>query len=89
MSIEPIGAEEDLHGGAMRRPRGITVLAILAAIGGVLGLLAALALTLGIGRWDLLGALVVLVVSVAELAFAYSAWTQTPWALKPGPCGPR
>ncbi len=80
-----------MQGDARPRTRGTTALAIFAAIGGVIGLLAGLWLlgsALGNGSWPLatlLVALVVLVVSVAELAFAYSAWTQTGWALKPGP----
>lgn len=91
MTIGTVRKEKDMQGDAMSRTRGTTALAIFAAIGGVIGLLAGLWLVgvaLGNGSWPLvtlLVALVVLVVSVAELAFAYSAWTQTGWALKPGP----
>lgn len=77
-----------MHGSAVKRTRETTALAMLASIGGAIGLLAGLLLlssALGIGGWGLVVALVVLVVALAELAFAYSAWTRTPWALKPGP----
>lgn len=73
---------------AVKRPREASALAILAAIGGAMGILAGLVLlgaALGSGGWGLVVALVVLVVALAELAFAYSAWTQTPWALKSVP----
>jgi hypothetical protein len=79
---------------------GVTILAALAAIGGVLGLCASLAL---VGLGGLLGGLaaqagapagaaavlggftgifgiLILVLSVLELAFAYGAWTLKPWA---------
>ena len=70
------------------RPSGITQLAIMAAIAGVLGLLAGfllLAATLGDVGWATPAALVILVFSVAELAFAYGAWTQAAWAMGSGP----
>jgi len=71
------------------RPQGITILAILAAIGGVLGVLAGLALV-GIGGLAAAGTgflsgfiaifgLIVLAQSVLLLAFAYGAWTLKPW----------
>jgi hypothetical protein len=62
---------------------GVTILAVLAAIGGVLGLLASLpALSLGFSLGGLLGPLILLglVLSIAQLAFAYGAWTLQPWA---------
>lgn len=60
-----------------QRPLGITILAILAAVGGVLGLLAALTLLgFGLGIYGL----VILLLSVAYLAFAFGAWTLKPWA---------
>ncbi|HYL41547.1 MAG TPA: hypothetical protein VET90_09575, partial [Candidatus Binatus sp.] len=68
---------------------GVTVLAVVAAIGGVLSLLGALAL-LGIGAvfaaYYGLGALasifglLILALGVAELAIAYGFWTLKPWA---------
>jgi len=72
----------------MLRSRGITALAIVAATGGVLGILAGMWLPtakIGSGGRGLVVGLVVLVLSVIEFAFAYGAWTLTPWALKPGP----
>jgi len=74
------------------RPQGVTILAVLAAIGGVLGLLAGL-FALGIGGAvaaasgsGALGGLVSVlgIVAIAQgalaLAFAYGAWTLKPWA---------
>jgi hypothetical protein len=52
------------------RPQGITILAILAAISGVFGLLGGIAVV-GFG---------VLAIAVGSLAFAYGAWTLKPWA---------
>lgn len=66
-----------------RRPTGVTVLAVLAAIGGVIGLLGSLGMmglaSLGGGFLAILGVLL-LVLSVAYLAFAYGAWSLRPWA---------
>lgn len=75
----------------MQRPTGVTILAVLAAIGGVLGILAGLVLVglsssvsdLAIpglsGLVAILG-LLTIVISVGELAFAYGAWGLKPWA---------
>ena len=81
-----------MSGSAATRPTGITILAVLSAIGGVLGLLAGVAL-LGIGGLAAgatgnaaffgLGAfagIVTVAISIAQLAFAYGAWTLQPWA---------
>lgn len=83
----------------MQRPRVVTILAVLAAIGGVLGIFAGLGLIgLGavggalvgasgeaaagflIGAFAIIWGLVTLVISVADLAFAYGAWGLKPWA---------
>jgi hypothetical protein len=71
------------------RPMGVTILAVLAAIGGVLGLLAGVALMgfggLAAGSGFLTGSfltifgLVAIAQAVALLAFAYGAWTLQPW----------
>ncbi|HYK96088.1 MAG TPA: hypothetical protein VE011_09525 [Candidatus Dormibacteraeota bacterium] len=72
------------------RPTGVTVLAVLAAIGGVLGILGGVAL-LGLGSLAVAGTgilggaiaifgLIAIVQSVLALAFAYGAWTLKPWA---------
>jgi hypothetical protein len=72
------------------RPQGVTILAILAAIGGVLGVLAGAAL-IGLGgvvaaRSGFLSGfvtifgLIALAQSILLLAFAYGAWTLQPWA---------
>ena len=73
------------------RPQGVTILAILAAIGGVFGLLGSVALigiggaTAAAGGGFLSGfiaifGIVALAQSVLLLAFAYGAWTLQPWA---------
>ena len=67
------------------RPTGITILAILAAIGGILGLLfgafgGACALFSGLFTFGgLISLLFVIAYSVLDLAFAYGAWTLQPW----------
>ena len=71
---------------------GITILAVLAAIGGFFGILGSLAL-IGFGGFAaastgsaaLFGlaaifGVVALVTGIASLAFAYGAWTLKPWA---------
>ena len=73
----------------MQRPTGVTVMAILAAIGGVFGLLASLVL-LGIGAAGavagnlgglaFLAGIFVLAYSVLSLILAYGFWTLKPWA---------
>lgn len=77
---------------AATRPTGLTVLAVLAAIGGVLGILAGVALvglggvaaaSTGSAAFFGLGAvagIIVLALGIANLAFAYGAWTLKPWA---------
>lgn len=74
------------------RPTGLTILAVLAAIGGVLGIIAGLGLlALGglaaasTGAAGLFGlgaifGLLALVTGALSLAFAYGAWTLKPWA---------
>ena len=76
----------------MQRPLGVTILAVLAAIGGVLGILAGLVLvglSSSVAAADmalpLSGAVVILgivsiVVGIGDLAFAYGAWGLKPWA---------
>lgn len=77
---------------AAARPMGITVLAVLSAIGGVLGILGGVALiglgglaaaSTGSAAFFGLGAIwgvLLLATAVASLAFAYGAWTLKPWA---------
>lgn len=76
------------------RPTGITILAILAAIGGVFGLLGGLALLAGgamlgsvgdsstsaLGSMAAVVGLVTLALAIAYLAFAFGGWTLKPWA---------
>jgi hypothetical protein len=73
----------------MQRPTGITILAVLAAIGGVLAILGGLALlTVGAvvsasyalgGAVAIIG-LIVLVIGVLDLVVAYGFWGLKPWA---------
>lgn len=68
------------------RPRTVTVLAILAAVGGigaVLGVLAGAFVVHGIASLDARDALIVipaLVLAALYLAFAYGAWTLRSWS---------
>lgn len=77
---------------ATARPTGITILAVLSAIGGVLSILGGIAL-LGLsgvagastGSAALFGmgaifGIILLASGIASLAFAYGAWTLQPWA---------
>ncbi len=74
----------------MQRPTGVTVLAILAAIGGVFGILGGLALVgfggvaaaggvAGGGLATIVG-LLLLAYGVLAIVLAYGFWTLKPWA---------
>jgi hypothetical protein len=77
---------------ATARPTGITILAVLSAIGGVLSIIGGIALigllgagAAATGQAGLFGIGVVfgvlaLALGIASLAFAYGAWTLQPWA---------
>lgn len=76
---------------ASARPLGITVIAILAAIGGVFGIINGLGLMTGGGLLGALGVtvlglppvvygVIVLVIGAAELYAAYGAWNLKGWA---------
>jgi hypothetical protein len=68
------------------RSRAITFLAIVAGTGAVLGILAGMwfiSAQLALAWWILPASLGVLLVSGAELVFAYGLWTLVPWSLKP------
>jgi hypothetical protein len=71
------------------RPTGITILAVLSAIGGVLAILAGIALlTLGgvvaaasgLGGFVAIAGLLLIATGALDLAFAYGAWSLQPWA---------
>jgi hypothetical protein len=73
----------------MQRPTGITVLAVLAAIGGVFGILGGLALigvgtvvasTTGLGGLAAIVGLIALAYGILSLVLAYGFWTLKPWA---------
>jgi hypothetical protein len=73
----------------MQRPTGITVLAILAAIGGVFGILGGLALigvgtvvasSSGLGGLAAILGLIALAYGILSLVLAYGFWTLQPWA---------
>lgn len=80
--------------GGQARPLGVTILAILAAIGGVLGVLGGVSVvflggvvatvTGGLGAIVSLLGLLLLILSVVELALAYGFWTLKPWAWQLG-----
>ena len=80
--------------GVTTRPTGVTVLAVLALIGGVFGLIAGLGLMMGgalfggmiggaagaaMGGMGFIGGIVNIGLAIAALAFAYGAWTLKPW----------
>jgi len=70
------------------RPTGITILAVLFAIGGVLGILAGVALLgvgaiaagSGLGGLAAIFGIIALALGAAEIAEAYGLWTLKPWA---------
>jgi hypothetical protein len=73
------------------RPTGVTILAILAAIGGVFGILGGIVLigaggvaagagAGGLGGLAAIFGLVTLVLAVVSLVLAYGFWTLKPWA---------
>ena len=77
---------------ATARPTGITILAILSAIGGVLAILGGIAL-IGLGGigaastgeaaffgLGVVFGILSLALGIASLAFAFGAWTLQPWA---------
>jgi uncharacterized membrane protein (DUF2068 family) len=72
----------------MQRPTGVTIIAILSAIGGVLGLLASLVLlglgaagaAAGLGGLAFIAGIIVLAYSILSLVLAYGFWTLKPWA---------
>ena len=72
------------------RPLGVTIIAVLAAIGGAVGVLGALAamsvltsfggLAGSIGGFATIVVFIALGTAVVSLVFAYGAWTLQPWA---------
>jgi hypothetical protein len=73
-----------MTGSASTRPTGITVLAILAAIGGVLGLFGGFAVlfagTVIFGGLGAILGLAFLAYAGLLIALAYGAWKMLPWA---------
>jgi hypothetical protein len=73
--------------GYMQRPTGVTILAVVAAIGGIFGVLGGLSL-LGLGAifavvgggFAFIVGLIVLAIGIADLALAYGFWTMKAWA---------
>jgi hypothetical protein len=77
---------------ATARPTGITILAVLSAIGGVLTILVGIA-AIGLGGigaaasgqaaffgLGVVFGIIALALGIASLAFAFGAWTLQPWA---------
>jgi hypothetical protein len=83
-----------MAGKGATRPTGVTILAILAFIGGTLGILASLAVVLGgavvstvngsVGGILLLLGLATLALSVVEIALGYGFWALHAWAWQLG-----
>lgn len=73
------------------RPTGITILAILAGIGGVLGLFSGFVITFAgaivFGGLGAILGLAFLAYAALLIAFAYGAWTLKPWAWPLGVAG--
>lgn len=71
--------------GSSARPREITTLALAGTLGCVVGLLRGLGTVSGAaGGLEMIIGLAFLVIGVAELAFAYLAWTLQPWGWQLG-----
>ncbi len=77
------------------RPLGITIIAVLALFGGAFGILGSLGLVFGgsiiaaagggsVGGFVVISGLVILVLSVAEIALAFGFWTLKVWAWRLG-----
>jgi hypothetical protein len=81
------------------RPTAVTILAVLTAVGGVLGIVAAVALLFGVFRFSdvaagfgysgnaissTAAALGLAAYAILGLAFAYGAWTLKPWGWRLG-----
>lgn len=63
----------------MQNPKGVTILAILAAIGGGVGLFTSIELLANSGG-TIFWALVMMVLSSISLVFAFGTWYLKPWA---------
>lgn len=76
--------------GAVERPMGVTILAVLALIGGVLGVIGSIVLfglggvastvSGGLGGMTMLFAILGLAQAVLSIAFGVGAWSLQPWA---------
>lgn len=83
-----------MAGTGAARPTGVTILAALAFIGGILGILGSLAIVLGgvvvstvsgsAGAFFMIFGLATLALSVVELILGYGAWTLKAWAWQLG-----
>ena len=66
------------------RPTGVTIVAILALVAGLLGLVASVTI-LGLGgSLAIFSGLITLAISVAELAMGYGFWTTQAWSWRLG-----
>jgi len=84
-----------MAGATGARPMGITIIAVVALIAGILGIFGSLALiglggfaaavgAVGGGGFVVIGGLVLLALSIAEIALAYGFWTVKTWAWRLG-----
>ncbi len=65
-----------------RRPLGITIIAVLTALSGILAVIGALTVLFAVGSGAIGIVLVVfaLIIGIANLVLAYGLWTLKPWA---------
>ena len=65
--------------GGAERPLGVTVVALLAAVGGILGVIGGLQL-IGLGGAFGVWGFILLAMSIADLVVAWGCWMLLPWA---------
>lgn len=73
-----------MSGSISARPLGITIIAVLAFIAGVFGLLASLAVFGLGGGLAVVSGLITLGIGVAEIAMGYGFWTLKSWSWRLG-----
>jgi hypothetical protein len=73
-----------MSGSVGARPLGITIIAALAFIAGVLGLLASLAIFGLGGSLAVTSGSITLAISIAEIALGYGFWMLKPWSWRVG-----
>jgi hypothetical protein len=91
MMLAPV-PQRTREGTMQQRPTGITILAVLSAIGGVLSIFSGLIVVMGggilgaasgsasVGLLVILLGVITLILGVVGIALAYGFWTVAPWA---------